>query len=74
MACQQRTQSQFTHGYKIHSILGVLTDTVTNNGDSWFWKVKTDVTNQYGASQSGVLECVVGGPDSAPVIEGFDFY
>lgn len=56
--CRQALEANYPYGTKIHSILGVIADTV-ESANSRFYKVEVDITNAFGATRSTVMECRV---------------
>lgn len=56
--CKQALEANYPYGTKIHSVLGVIADTV-ESANSRFYKVEVDITNAFGATRSTVMECRV---------------
>lgn len=56
--CRQALEANYPYGTKIHSVLGVIADTV-ESANSRFYKVEVDITNAFGATRSTVMECRV---------------
>lgn len=56
-------------GSKMHSILGVLQDWTSTDGETWFYKVEATIVNAYGAERSANVEVHIApiGPDSGYV-------
>lgn len=73
--CEKYADGQFPFGVDFHWITGLLADELDADRDEWFLKVEADVTNQYGAVQSGVnIECYVGGTPEAATVTEFNAY
>lgn len=72
LACHAYGEATFRYGWDPHSALGMIAHEIVN--DHWFFKLEADVTNQYGAEASGVVECSVGGAEESPVVDSFTFY
>lgn len=71
--CSLYAEEQLPYGVDMHWIMGKLAEEETENG--WFLKVEADVTNEYGAEQSGMnIECHVSGTNNAPVMDEFLVY
>lgn len=71
--CSTYAEDQLPYGVDMHWVLGKLAEEETDTG--WFLKVEADVTNQYGAEESGMnIECHVSGTNSAPVMDEFLVY
>lgn len=72
VACERYAESAYPYGFDPHWILGLIASRA--EGDAWFLKADVDVTNEFGAERSTVVECTVSGTDSAPNIDQFEVY
>lgn len=56
-------------GSKMHSIIGILQDWTSNDGETWFYKVEATIVNAFGAERSANVEVSItpNGPDSGYV-------
>lgn len=61
-------------GSKMHSILGVMQDWTSTDGETWFYKVEATIVNAFGAEKKSNLEVHItpNGPDSG-YIEFLDY-
>lgn len=66
-------EAQFPYGFKLHRVTGTLAEEAVDE-DTWFLKCKCDVTNEYGATASGVCEAKVTGTSKKPVVSEFNVY
>lgn len=71
LACVQQGDAVFRYGWDPHSVMGWITREIVD--DRWFFKLEADVTNQFGAEASGVVECLVSGSEAHPVVEALTF-
>ncbi|OZG56383.1 PASTA domain-containing protein [Aeriscardovia aeriphila] len=74
-ACELYGKDQYPAGFKMHSILGVLQEITPKDDNTWFYKVKVDVTNELGVKlKNRTLECSISGTTSSPDVVQFDVY
>lgn len=72
LACVFHGDNAFRYGWDPHTVLGMIAKRIVD--DHWFFKFEADVTNQFGAEASTVIECDVSGSDSSPTVDRFFVY
>lgn len=74
-ACELYGKDQYPAGFKMHSIFGVLQEITPKDDNTWFYKVRVDVTNELGVKlKNRTLECSISGTTSSPDVVQFDVY
>ena len=72
VACENRGLQEYPFGFEPHYFIGVIAERV--EGDTYFVKVETTLTNEYNAVRESVMECVVSGTPDSPSVDSFYIY